>query len=245
MTKIWLTSDTHYSHKNTLRYCGRPFWTIDACDEAMIKRWNAVVKPEDTVYHLGDVAMHTVPMKRLLPRLNGNKILIVGNHDLMYSYFLKSRGQKFVDKMTKDYLDAGFAEINTNEVLCLALPANSQNKLNESGGCVRLSHFPTKNISDEFYNDRHSASRPEDDGILNICGHVHQHWLKRGNNINVGVDVWDFTPVSLDTIIELWHKGPENLPAPKVLRIIVWKLYHTIVWRLNNVVNFLKRRVGI
>lgn len=227
MSKIWLTSDTHYSHKNTLRYCGRPFFTIKQCDDAMIERWNTVVKPEDTVYHFGDVAMHTAPMKRILPQLNGKKILIVGNHDLVYPYFLKTRGQKFIDKMMKEYTEAGFSEI---------LPSGTIRHLTGSNGFnvkARLSHFPTKNAFDSYHNDKHDAMRPIDNGNLNICGHIHIGWLKHGNNINVGVDVFDFTPVSLDTVIKLWTDGPTNVETPKKWRIAIWKLYHTAVWKIN------------
>lgn len=229
MSKIWLTSDPHFSHKNTLRYCGRPFFTITQCDNAMITRWNALVKPEDTVYVIGDVAMHTAPMKRIVPKLNGKKILIVGNHDLVHHYFLKTRGQKFIDKMTKDYTEAGFSEIHHGSY---ALP-ELENK-------IRLCHFPTKNAYDKYHNDMHNAAKPLDDGKLNICGHVHIAWTKRGNNINVGVDVNNFQPISLDNVLTLWTTGPTNIETPYRLRIKLWKWYHTLVWRVSNLLKALQ-----
>lgn len=250
MANIWFTSDTHFSHKNTLRYCGRPFWTKEQCDEAMIARWNAVVKPEDTVYHLGDVAMHTAPIVRILPRLNGKKILIVGNHDLMYSYFIATRGIKFVDRMRKEYLEAGFAEIHLSGLTVdFAFWDGLVPPIGTAEGRIlppvtvkaRLSHFPTKNVEDKYHNDKHEKSRPKDDGTLNICGHVHQNWLKRGNNINVGVDVWDFAPVSLEEVISLHRFGPKNIDAPKKSRIFIWKLYHTTMWRINRVLNLFRK----
>jgi calcineurin-like phosphoesterase family protein len=231
---IYFTSDTHFYHTNTLRYCGRPFFTRQQCDEAMIARWNSIVKPEDTVYHLGDVAMHIKPMARILPRLNGRKILIVGNHDLMYGYFIKTRGQKFVDRMTAEYTAAGFIDIHkSNKEICFDLGTHKV--------LVRLSHFPTKNCYDPNHQDKHDASKPEDTGIVNICGHVHQAWLKRGNNINVGVDVWDFTPVSLDAVLNLWYNGKKNIEAPKQIRIFVWKLYHTAVYKIKTIFSKDKR----
>lgn len=79
----FFTSDTHFGHANVLKYDRRPFDTIEEHDEVLIENWNAVVKPGDVVYHLGDVAWHRhVPdIDRLLSRLHGTKILILGNHD--------------------------------------------------------------------------------------------------------------------------------------------------------------------
>jgi calcineurin-like phosphoesterase family protein len=224
MSKIFLISDQHYSHRNTLRYCGRPFFTTTQMDEAMIKRHNSVVAPGDKVYHLGDFTMHTAPLKRILPRLNGIHYLVSGNHDLVYAaYFEKTRGKKFIDKMHKEYHAAGFSMIFQGEV-----------HLTTRIGKVRLCHFPTKNTYDSYHNDKHDASRPEDDGTLNICGHIHQHWKKRGNNINIGVDIWDFTPVNLETVLSLFTEGSENIETPHKFRIFVWKMYHTLVWKLSN-----------
>lgn len=220
---IFFTSDTHFAHRNSMRYCGRPFTTVEACDEAMVSRWNSVVRPEDTVYHLGDVSMHIKPIERLIPRLNGKKILIVGNHDLTYPYFAKTRGQKFVDEMQKRYLAAGFEDIHPSGVLLAFL-----NEKGESLFDVRLSHFPTKGFGDSHHDGKHQASMPTDDGRPNICGHVHQSWLKRGNNINVGVDVWDFTPVPLLKVVALWKRGPKNIETPHKLRIWFWQKYHTL-----------------
>lgn len=50
-------------------------------DEAMVERWNSVVKPEDHVYHLGDVAFKTQQSLAIVTRLNGHKRLLLGNHD--------------------------------------------------------------------------------------------------------------------------------------------------------------------
>jgi calcineurin-like phosphoesterase family protein len=83
----WFTSDTHFGHANILKHDKGRFkrhWdTIQEHDEGLIERWNAVVAPGDVVYHLGDVAWHknVVDVERLLVRLHGTKILILGNHD--------------------------------------------------------------------------------------------------------------------------------------------------------------------
>lgn len=80
-------ADTHFGHTNILsfkRADGTPlrqFCCIDEMNEHMVRKWNEVVKPQDTVYHLGDIALHEKFLPMFLPRLNGRKILIKGNHD--------------------------------------------------------------------------------------------------------------------------------------------------------------------
>jgi calcineurin-like phosphoesterase family protein len=113
MATIWLISDTHFTHANILTFTGddgnliRPgFATVEEMDETMVERWNAVVRPSDHVYHLGDVAMH----RRYLPivqRLNGKKRLIRGNHDDRFR--------------TRDLLACGFQEIHGIRVIDRAM----------------------------------------------------------------------------------------------------------------------------
>jgi len=89
MTDIWVISDTHFNHSNILNFKKddntpvRPdFKDVHHMNEVMINNWNRVVKPGDKVYHLGDVFFGSKDeFKKLWPRLNGKKRLIVGNHD--------------------------------------------------------------------------------------------------------------------------------------------------------------------
>ena len=78
---IFVISDTHFGHANIIRYCNRPFASVEEMDEAIIQRWNKTVRPQDTIYHLGDVAMSQQALNRVMPRLHGHKRLILGNHD--------------------------------------------------------------------------------------------------------------------------------------------------------------------
>jgi calcineurin-like phosphoesterase family protein len=89
MSRTFLISDTHFGHSNILTFKKkdgsflRPdFKNIKDHDLELIKRWNYVVKPEDKVYHLGDVGLSNFPhIKNIFDALNGNKVLIKGNHD--------------------------------------------------------------------------------------------------------------------------------------------------------------------
>lgn len=88
MPAVFLTSDTHFGHAGVCRFTEadgvtkiRP-WTDPAeMDEEMIRRWNDAVRPNDKVYHLGDVVINRKSLSTL-SRLNGDKVLIRGNHDI-------------------------------------------------------------------------------------------------------------------------------------------------------------------
>lgn len=107
MTDVWFISDTHFFHDNIIRYCGRPFANSDIMNECLVENWNSVVKPQDKVYHLGDVALGYGGDERelslLLAQLNGHKRLIVGNHDSLKSPALHKHFEKIE-------LWAGFAK---------------------------------------------------------------------------------------------------------------------------------------
>lgn len=89
--KVFLISDTHFSHANIIRYENRPFATPEEMDAYMIEQWNRVVAEEDLVFHLGDVGIFRAKQaERILPQLSGRKILILGNHDV----FTKSKWRR-------------------------------------------------------------------------------------------------------------------------------------------------------
>lgn len=76
---IFFISDTHFGHENILKYCDRPFKNAKEMDEVIIANWNSVVDRNDIVYHLGDFSF--AEPTQYTKRLNGNIILILGNHD--------------------------------------------------------------------------------------------------------------------------------------------------------------------
>ena len=84
--KIWVTSDTHFDHFNIIKYCNRPFPTIDLMNSALIKNWNEAIAEDDIVIFCGDfcfartaVAQETTA--RFAAALHGHKVIIKGNHD--------------------------------------------------------------------------------------------------------------------------------------------------------------------
>ena len=88
MPAVFLVSDTHFGHFGVCKFMRndgvtklRPWDTPEEMDEEMIKRWNETVRPNDKVYHLGDVVINRKALKTL-SRLNGDKVLIRGNHDI-------------------------------------------------------------------------------------------------------------------------------------------------------------------
>lgn len=85
MRNIWVISDTHFGHANIIKYCGRPFSSVDEMNHVLVENWNKVVRDEDIVYHLGDVYFGKnwsgETPRDFLRSLRGRKRLILGNHD--------------------------------------------------------------------------------------------------------------------------------------------------------------------
>ena len=102
MVNIYIIADTHFGHEATWKVFKRldgtplrPFTSTVEMDEAMVERWNAKVRPQDHVYHLGDVVI-AKPHLQTVAKLNGHKRLVRGNHDIY---------------KTHEYIKAGFGEI--------------------------------------------------------------------------------------------------------------------------------------
>lgn len=83
---IYFTADTHFDHANIIKYCNRPFSSVNEMNVEMIKRWNSKVSHNDVVYHLGDFCFGkrdgTIDsIRKFRNQLNGTIHLIIGNHD--------------------------------------------------------------------------------------------------------------------------------------------------------------------
>lgn len=104
---IYYTSDLHFNHSNIIRLCDRPFEDVKEMNEAIIKKWNEVVKSTDEVYILGDVGLpknHKDKSEIIscLSRLKGRKHLIVGNHD---KDMLKNDMFKWIFRSIESYME--------------------------------------------------------------------------------------------------------------------------------------------
>ena len=106
---IFFTSDTHFGHSKIIDYCKRPFSSIEEHDKTLIQNWNNVVGQDDTVFHLGDFAYgNSQFVSNIIKQLNGNIILIKGNHDLrnmnptLYNIFSDAvyQARILIDKQT-------------------------------------------------------------------------------------------------------------------------------------------------
>lgn len=169
---IFFTSDTHYGHNNIIKFCNRPFSSVEEMDAEMIKRFNERVKYNDTVYHLGDFTLDGYKtFKRVMDQLRIKQIIIMGydfHHDKRWlGTFYTSAWTKFIPG--KMIIVDNF---NTNKhfVLC---------------------HFPFESWDRMHYKSIH------------LHGHSHNTLRKLPHRYDVGVDSWDFYPVSLDEILTL------------------------------------------
>lgn len=188
----WFTADLHLSHANIITYTQRPFASVQEMDAELIRRINATVDPEDELWILGDVALGKIDESLAWVReIRCTPRLISGNHDRCWG---GHRRPSRVRAERQRYLDAGFATIDDEHDTTIA------------GVRVTLSHFPF--AGDHTDRDRFSHARPADEGQWLVCGHVHNAWRQIGRQINVGVDVRDFTPVSEDEIAEIIAQGP-------------------------------------
>jgi len=184
----FFTSDQHFGHANIIALVGRPFQSVQEMNATIVERFNAVVTPEDTVFHLGDFCFRTTisGVTQMLGQLNGRHILVAGNHDPCST--VHSRWQREVRR----YIEAGFTEVHQELVREVA-----------GLGVVQMNHFPLFEQSDEDTHLRYTEHRPRvlaESARIQLCGHVHERWRVRGRSVNVGVDVWDYAPTTADMI---------------------------------------------
>ena len=79
MNNVWHVADTHFNHAKIIEYDNRPFKTVEEMNESIIFNWNKNIKPMDKVFIHGVIAFYNADL--IIPKLNGKKILIMGNHD--------------------------------------------------------------------------------------------------------------------------------------------------------------------
>lgn len=140
---IYFIADTHFNHENIIKYCNRPFKNSQEMNEYIIKKWNSVVKKEDTVYHLGDVGFGTTEMlKELVGKLNGKKILLRGNHDF-------KRG-------LNGWKEVGFSEVYKKKIeLGNLVLTHAPIELEDKEKINVFGHIHDKPLDERFDKDNH------------------------------------------------------------------------------------------
>ncbi len=193
----WFTSDLHFGHANIVTWrnlAGENFNSINHMNETIIANFNNMVATDDKVIFMGDLVMGQIADSLpLLSQLNGVKKSLVGNHDRVFVGEGKKANKPEKIAMWQDrYRDEAGVEFIEDQWF-----------LDENGNKLFfMSHFPAS--GDHTEEERFTSFRP----VLNenewlVHGHVHNGWKVNGKQINVGVDVWDFKPVSLEQIIKI------------------------------------------
>ena len=167
ISKTWFTADQHFGHANIIDYCNRPFKNTKRMKQTIVSKYPSLVGKDDVVYFLGDISswyeMEVSQVAKIIRKLNGHKILILGSHDTFPVF---------------DYVNMGFESVHTY----LYLPFHR----------LHLAHDPA--VSNVLPNDKW------------VCGHVHNLFKRTKNVVNVGVDVWDFKPVNISEITQLFKE---------------------------------------
>ena len=179
-------SDLHFDHDNILAFDGRPWATVEEMESELIRRWNSVVGKGDYVYILGDFCWGKQDdWIRILNRLNGNKVLIRGNHDIKVSGELR---KMFAD--VKDYKEV--KDNGRNVILChypIPLYRHSCDP-----NCYMLCGHVHSTKENGFLvmwkQHLRYSRRTESDN----CGQIH--------NVGAMMPWMDYTPRTLDEILE-------------------------------------------
>ena len=183
-------SDLHFSHKNILKFDKRPFLNTETMESKIVDNWNSKVDKSDTTYILGDLCWGKEhDYIRILSQLNGNIVLIRGNHDL---------------KQMSSTLKAKFADIKDYK------------EITDNGKHVILSHYPIFCYKGSYNPDiwmlhGHTHITKEQDyvekwtkelvdeycNVPDNCGHI--------MNVGCMMPYMNYTPQTLDVIINAWE----------------------------------------
>ena len=160
MSTIWFTSDFHFNHDKDFIYRPRGFSNVVEMNRALLENYNSLVKPEDTVYILGDCCLcDTEASIEILKALNGKKYLAFGNHDT------DNRLKRFAQENIFEDIKFGYRLRIGNKTLVLthypSLVAN-----------------PNENWTLNFYGHTHTADRFElfgDSACYNVGVDAHDN----------------------------------------------------------------------
>lgn len=191
---VWFTSDLHLGHANIIKFCNRPFDSVEEMNSAIIERINRRVPEKAVLFVLGDAVMGKI--SETLPLLAGIKAtvkLVPGNHDRCWGGNGAS-SEKWVERYRQE---GGVSEVLDGLV-----------KETFQGQQFTLCHFPTTGDSRE--ETRFAEHRPSCSGWI-LHGHTHGAWRQNGEMIDVGIDSWGGRPVSIEEILEITQIGPASL----------------------------------
>ena len=182
--KVFFTSDLHFGHERVIQFDNRPFTSVEEMDAELIQRWNKKVGKGDLVYVLGDLIWKSRngDAHKLIESLNGQIILIKGNHDR----FLHNAPAKKALAGIKDYDD-----------IVVALEDGTQKR------CI-LSHYFIPMYNGHRYQaihlHGHSHFTEEAKIEVDFAKWMTEQGIK--NEIyNVGCMYWNYEPVTLDEIL--------------------------------------------
>lgn len=192
----FFTSDLHFGHANVINYCDRPYATKEEMNEDLVRIWNARVRPQDTVEVVGDFSLSPRYLEEIMPRLNGTKHLITGNHDKCFGYKTNAKARKILDRYLKV-----FKTVNDGKLTIL-----------KDGRTVLLSHFPYRNKDGRKYDQRYWDQRPMDKGMVLLHGHLHSKYIKMGRMLDMGFD-GKLDLYSEDEVIELINDERGFIPS--------------------------------
>ena len=181
MRDTWFISDTHFSHKGILEYEkeSRPFNTIEEMNETLIERWNNVVKPKDTIYHLGDFCFGKANIA-IAGRLNGRKILVMGNHDT------------YKPEDYSKYFDRLHGALFWHEALLTHIPVHPEHSrcfLNVHG------HLHSKRVEQKVYDLFRLQT-----GVGDMDALANPRMKEDKNYFNVSCEQNNLTPIHADVI---------------------------------------------
>lgn len=154
MRDIWFISDTHFGHANILTFTGadgapvRPgFDDVRHMDDYMVTCWNETIKPDDRVYHLGDVGMSRKAVEPILPQLHGQKRLLLGNHDTLDVKFYRTYFKKVAS--WRHFTEPDVA------LVCTHCPLHESSFLGRyDGTCLNVhGHIHRRTIDDPRYRN--------------------------------------------------------------------------------------------
>lgn len=189
LEKIFFTADNHFGHSNIIQYTNRPFNSVVEMDRVMINNWNAMIGPDDIVFHLGDFCLgDNDKAKEYFSKLNG-LIFILNTHFHHDKYWLP----KEISFLEADI----YSNFNNGRggAAVKFLPPIEVLEFEELGDgkhplVIVLCHYPLAVWDRKHY------------GSIHLHGHNHGRYIGEGKIMDVGVDCNDFYPVSFNSIFE-------------------------------------------